>query len=59
MVSDTYDLTVKPDTPAGVYEVEVGVYDAASPTFERLRVITGDGRITENYILLSKVRVVR
>ena len=59
VVSDTYDLTVKPDTPAGVYEVEVGVYDAASPTFERLRVITGDGRITENYILLSKVRVVR
>jgi hypothetical protein len=59
VVSDTYDLTVKPDAPAGVYEVEIGVYDADSPTFERLRVITGDGRITENYILLSKVRVVR
>ncbi len=59
VVSDTYDLTIKPDAPAGVYEVEVGVYDAGSPTFERLRVITDDGRITENYILLSKVRVAR
>ncbi len=59
LVSDTYDLTIKPETPAGVYEVEIGAYDATSPTFDRLRVITDDGRITENYILLSKVRVLR
>jgi len=57
VVSDTYELTIKPDTPPGVYEVEVGVYDLRSPTFDRLRVLTDDGRITENYILLSKVRV--
>lgn len=59
VISDTYALTIKPDTPAGVYEVEIGVYNAASPTFERLRVITSDGRITENRILLNRVRVVR
>ena len=59
VISDTYSLTIKPDAPAGVYEVEIGVYNAASPTFERLRVITSDGRITENRILLSRVRVVR
>ncbi|HLF27860.1 MAG TPA: glycosyltransferase family 39 protein [Anaerolineae bacterium] len=59
VVSDTYDLTIKPDAPAGVYEVEIGVYHAATPAFERLRVITDDGRITENYILLSQVRVAR
>ena len=59
VVSDTYELTIKPDTPPGVYEVEIGVYDAASPTFERLRVLTADGRITENYILLNRVRVAR
>ena len=56
VMSDTYDLTIKPDAPAGAYEVEIGVYDPA--TFERLRVIAEDGRITDNYILLSKVRVV-
>ncbi|HJW82842.1 MAG TPA: glycosyltransferase family 39 protein [Anaerolineae bacterium] len=59
VVSDTYELTIKPDAPAGVYEVEIGVYNAASPTFERLRVIIDDGRITENRILLNRVRVAR
>jgi 4-amino-4-deoxy-L-arabinose transferase-like glycosyltransferase len=57
VVSDTYTLTIKPDAPPGVYEVEVGVYDPASPTFDRLRVIADDGRITEDFVLLSKVRV--
>lgn len=57
VVSDTYDLKIKPESPAGVYEVEIGVYDASSPTFERLRAITDDGRIVENYILLSRVRI--
>ncbi len=56
VVSDTYELKLKPDTPAGVYEVEVGVYDPQK-NFERLRVVTEDGRITENYVLLGKVRV--
>lgn len=58
-MSDTYELTIRPDAPPGVYEVEIGVYDAASPSFERLRVMTTDGRIAENYILLSRVRVAR
>ena len=59
VVSDTYSLTIRPETPAGVYEVEIGVYNAASPTFDRLRVVTDDGRIIENYILLGRVRVRR
>ena len=56
VISNTYDLKIKPETPPGVYDVEVGVYDPQK-NFERLRVITDDGRITENYVLLSKVRV--
>ena len=56
VVSDTYELKIKPDAPPGVYEIEVGVYDPQK-NFERLRVITDDGRITENYVLLGKVRV--
>jgi 4-amino-4-deoxy-L-arabinose transferase-like glycosyltransferase len=56
VVSDTYELKIKPDTPPGVYDIEVGVYDPQK-NFERLRVVTDDGRITENYVLLGKVRV--
>ncbi len=55
VVSDTYELKIKPDAPPGVYEIEVGVYEPQK--FERLRIITADGRITENFVLLSKVRV--
>ena len=56
VVSDTYELKIKPDAPPGVYDIEVGVYDPQK-NFERLRVVTDDGRITENYVLLGKVRV--
>jgi 4-amino-4-deoxy-L-arabinose transferase-like glycosyltransferase len=56
VISETYELKIKPDAPPGVYEVEVGVYDPQQ-NFERLRVVTDDGRITENYVLLGKVRV--
>ena len=55
VVSDTYELTIKPNAPPGVYEIEVGVYEPQQG--ERLRVITDDGRIIENFVLLSKVRV--
>ena len=56
VVSDTYQLKIKPETAPGVYDIEVGVYDPQK-NFERLRVLTEDGRITENYVLLGKVRV--
>lgn len=56
LIIATYELKIKPDAPPGVYEVEVGVYDPQK-NFERLRVVTEDGRITENYVLLGKVRV--
>jgi hypothetical protein len=56
VVSDTYELKINPDAPLGVYDIEVGVYDPQK-NFERLRIVTDDGRITENYVLLGKVRV--
>ncbi len=55
VISDTYDLTIKPDAPAGVYPIEMGVYNPQN--FDRLRVIADDGRITDNFIYLSRVRV--
>jgi 4-amino-4-deoxy-L-arabinose transferase-like glycosyltransferase len=54
-ISQTYDLQIKPDAPSGVYEIEVGLYNPTN--FDRLRLVTADGRITDNFVLLSKVRV--
>ena len=54
-VTDPYALTLDPNTPPGVYDVEVGIYLAE--TLERLRLITPDGRLTDDYVSLAKVRV--
>ncbi|HZY43126.1 MAG TPA: glycosyltransferase family 39 protein [Anaerolineae bacterium] len=54
-ISQTYDLHLKPDVSSGVYEIEVGLYDSAN--FDRLRIVADDGRITDNFVLLSKVRI--
>ena len=60
VVSDTYQLTLKPDTPAGVYDIETGVYYFASGgSIERLKLITTGGQLQEDFVLLSRVRVSR
>jgi len=56
MTEDHYDLTIKPDTPPDVYDIEVGLYLAA--TGARLGVLDEGGRLLDNRVLLSKVRVV-
>jgi hypothetical protein len=56
VIIDSMDLTLKPDTPPGLYDVEVGLYDA--PTLERLQVIADDGRPTDaDFVFLSRIRV--
>lgn len=47
---ETYRLTVKPETPPGFYEVEIGLY--RPDTGERLRL--EDGR---DFLLLNRIRV--
>ena len=56
VAEDHYDLTIKPDTPPDVYDIEVGLYLAA--TGRRLGVLDEGGRLLDNRVLLSKVRVV-
>jgi len=59
-VSDTYPLQLKPDTSAGVYDIETGVYFFTSAgSIERLKIITPGGQMQEDFVLLSRVRVVR
>ena len=54
VVTDTRILKLKPDTPAGVYDVEVGLYDAS---INRLQIVLPDGRRVENSLKLSKIRI--
>jgi hypothetical protein len=52
---DSYDLITKPDTPPGAYEIEVGLY--LPQAGKRLGILTPDGRLQGDRVLLSKVRV--
>jgi hypothetical protein len=54
-IVDEYELTINPDTPAGVYDVEIGLYLAE--TGDRLRIVGEGGRLLDDRVLLSRVRV--
>lgn len=57
IVADTHTLTVNPDTPPGIHELELGVYLQRDGRFDRLRIITPDGGMANDYILLTRLRV--
>ncbi len=55
IIVDPYELTVKPDTPPGQYDIEVGFYDAAGT---RLQALADDGRPTDlDFVFLNRIRV--
>ncbi len=54
-IEDEYALTINPDTPPDVYDVEIGLYLAE--TGDRLRIVGEGGRLLDDRVLLSKVRV--
>jgi len=56
VVADRYDLAVKPETPGGVYDIEVGMY--LSETMQRLSVLGASGHAQDTRVLLNRVRVV-
>jgi 4-amino-4-deoxy-L-arabinose transferase-like glycosyltransferase len=58
IIKDTHTLTVKPETPPGIYEVEIGLYlNPSDGTFPRLNVIDADGGERDDFAHLSRVRV--
>jgi len=57
VIEDTYVLVVKDDAPAGVYDLQVGVY--LGETGDRLSLLGEGGHVQDNRILLGKVRIVR
>jgi hypothetical protein len=57
IVEDSYALVVRDEAPAGVYDLQVGVY--LPETGQRLPVLGEGGHVQDDRILLGKVRVVR
>ncbi len=58
IIKDTHTLTVKNDTPPGIYELEIGLYlQQPDGSFPRLQIVTPDGGMADNYFYLSRVRV--
>lgn len=56
VVEDSYALTLGLDTPAGTYDVEVGLYEAV--TGQRLQLTDEQGNLIDaDYLSLSRVRV--
>jgi len=53
-IVDPYELTVAPDAPPGVYDLEVGMYDASGA---RLNLLGPGGHVQDNRILLGQVRI--
>ncbi len=54
-IADEYELVIYADTPPDVYDVEIGFYLAE--TGDRLRIVGEGGRLLDDRVLLSKVRV--
>lgn len=58
VVEDHMNLTVSADTPPGLYQIQIVVYTVnEAGEFERLQLVTDDGRLIEDYFLLTDVRV--
>jgi hypothetical protein len=45
IIADPVTLTIPANLPSGDYALEIGLYDAADPAFERLPLATGDNRV--------------
>jgi hypothetical protein len=58
IVEDAHTLNINPETPPGIYELEIGLYLQTADGFSRLRIVTPDGGMANDYTYLSRVRVV-
>jgi hypothetical protein len=56
-IVDKYDIVISPDTPAGQYELEVGLYDTT--TGQRLPLLDKTGQRQDERVLLSDRIVVK
>ena len=57
IVEDAHSLTVRDDTLPGIYDLRVGVYLQTEPGFPRLRIVSTDGTPAEDFLTLTRMRV--
>lgn len=58
LVEDPYILIVNPNTPPGLYDLQIVVYNADNEgTINKLQLVTPDGRLVNDFVLLTKLRV--
>ena len=51
-------ISIAADTPADVYPIHLGVYTQVDGAFQRLQLVSENGRITQDdFLLLTKVRI--
>jgi 4-amino-4-deoxy-L-arabinose transferase-like glycosyltransferase len=59
LVADQYQLEVNSETPPGVYDIQIVIYSVDDGgNLERLQLITDDGRLTDDFVTLTQLRVV-
>lgn len=58
IVEDRHTLKIVPDALPGIYVIEVGLYiQDSAQTFPRLRIVPEVGSIADDYLYLSRVRI--
>jgi 4-amino-4-deoxy-L-arabinose transferase-like glycosyltransferase len=58
IIEDRHMLIIRPDAPPAIYEVEIGLYlQNQDGGFDRLRVVTPDGGMANDYAYLNRVRI--
>lgn len=58
IIEDRRALTVREDAPPDIYELEIGLYSLAPDgSTPRLRILTDDGGMADDYLYLTRVRV--
>jgi hypothetical protein len=57
LIADAYEVKLDPNAPAGLYKIELGLYDAATGT--RLHVFDANGNDTGDVLILGEVEVSR
>lgn len=59
IITDTHTFTIREDALPTPYELEIGMYTVEEDgTYPRLRVVTPDGGMANDYAYLSRVRVI-
>lgn len=57
IIEDTHRLNIDPNAPPGIYELQIGLY-SEDGSISRLRIVTPDGGMADDFLYLSRVRIV-